>query len=413
MLDIRYIRDNPKEVQQSVERRGLVLDVEELLAVDTTRRRLIAELEVVQASRNAIASQGKNAKPSTEQISQGKELKSQHEALELELNNTLAHYNELLSEVPNTIAEGTPDGDEENNQEIDKWGNTDLGFEPKDHLEISELYNLYDFEAGAKVSGNKFYFTRHKAVKLWQAIQLATQEIVEAAGFELISVPHLVSTEIAAGSGFLPKGEENQNYLDKEQNLVLIATSEIPITGLHSNEVLELDSAIKYAGISPCYRLEAGAYGKFSKGLYRTHQFDKLEMYVFCRADESDATLQAILKIERQICEQFEIPYRVVRIAAGDLSTPAYEKYDVEYYSPVDGRYRELTSCSNCTDFQARNLNIRYRDEAGKLAFAHTLNGTAVVSSRMPIAILENHQTADGKIKLPKPIAKYYGADEL
>ena len=413
MLDIRYIRDNPKEVQQSIARRGLVMDVEELLAVDTTRRRLIAELEVVQASRNAIASQGKNAKPNTEQISQGKELKSQHEALELELNNTLAHYNELLSEVPNTIAEGTPDGDEENNQEIDKWGNTDLGFEPKDHLEISELYNLYDFEAGAKVSGNKFYFTRHKAVKLWQAIQLATQEIVEAAGFELISVPHLVSTEIAAGSGFLPKGEENQNYLDKEQNLVLIATSEIPITGLHSNEVLELDSAIKYAGISPCYRLEAGAYGKFSKGLYRTHQFDKLEMYVFCRADESDATLQAILKIERQICEQFEIPYRVVRIAAGDLSTPAYEKYDVEYYSPVDGRYRELTSCSNCTDFQARNLNIRYRDEAGKLAFAHTLNGTAVVSSRMPIAILENHQTADGKIKLPKPIAKYYGADEL
>lgn len=413
MLDIRYIRDNPKEVQQSIARRGLVMDVEELLAVDTTRRRLIAELEVVQASRNAIASQGKNAKPSTEQISQGKELKSQHEALDLELNNTLAHYNELLSEVPNIIAEGTPDGDEENNQEIYKWGNTDLGFEPKDHLEISELYNLYDFEAGAKVSGNKFYFTRHKAVKLWQAIQLATQEIVEAAGFELISVPHLVSTEIAAGSGFLPKGEENQNYLDKEQNLVLIATSEIPITGLHSNEVLELGSAIKYAGISPCYRLEAGAYGKFSKGLYRTHQFDKLEMYVFCRADQSDATLQAILKIERHICEQFEIPYRVVRIAAGDLSTPAYEKYDVEYYSPVDGRYRELTSCSNCTDFQARNLNIRYRDEAGKLAFAHTLNGTAVVSSRMPIAILENHQTADGKIKLPKPIAKYYGADEL
>ncbi|MEI6741973.1 MAG: serine--tRNA ligase [bacterium] len=413
MLDIRYIRDNPKEVQQSIARRGLVMDVEELLAVDTTRRRLIAELEVVQASRNAIASQGKNAKPSSDQISQGKELKSQHEALELELNNTLAHYNELLSEVPNIIAEGTPDGDEENNQEIYKWGNTDLGFEPKDHLEISELYNLYDFEAGAKVSGNKFYFTRHKAVKLWQAIQLATQEIVEAAGFELISVPHLVSTDIAAGSGFLPKGEENQNYLDKEQNLVLIATSEIPITGLHSNEVLELDSAIKYAGISPCYRLEAGAYGKFSKGLYRTHQFDKLEMYVFCRADQSDATLQAILKIERQICEQFEIPYRVVRIAAGDLSTPAYEKYDVEYYSPVDGRYRELTSCSNCTDFQARNLNIRYRDEAGKLAFAHTLNGTAVVSSRMPIAILENHQTADGKIKLPKPIAKYYGSDEL
>ena len=413
MLDIRYIRDNTEAVQQSIARRGLVLDVEELLTVDATRRRLIAEIEAVQGSRNTIASQGKTTKPSNEQISQGKELKSQHEALEQELNSTLALYNDLLSEVPNIIAEGTPDGDEESNQEIDKWGNTELGFEPKDHLEISKLYNLYDFEAGAKVSGSKFYFTRHKAVKLWQAIQLATQEIVEAAGFELISVPHLVTTEVAAGTGFLPKGEENQNYLDKEQGLVLIATSEIPITGLHSNEVLELGSAIKYAGISPCYRLEAGSYGKFSKGLYRTHQFDKLEMYVFCKADQSAATLQAILKIERQICEQFEIPYRVVRIAAGDLSAPAYEKYDVEYYSPVDQRYRELTSCSNCTDYQARNLNIRYRDDDGKLAFAHTLNGTAVVSSRMPIAILENHQTADGRVILPKPIAKYYGSDEL
>lgn len=413
MLDIRYIRDNTEAVQQSIARRGLVLDVEELLTVDATRRRLIAEIEAVQGSRNTIASQGKTTKPSNEQISQGKELKSQHEALEQELNSTLALYNDLLSEVPNIIAEGTPDGDEESNQEIDKWGNTELGFEPKDHLEISKLYNLYDFEAGAKVSGSKFYFTRHKAVKLWQAIQLATQEIVEAAGFELISVPHLVTTEVAAGTGFLPKGEENQNYLDKEQGLVLIATSEIPITGLHSNEVLELGSAIKYAGISPCYRLEAGSYGKFSKGLYRTHQFDKLEMYVFCKADQSAATLQAILKIERQICEQFEIPYRVVRIAAGDLSAPAYEKYDVEYYSPVDQRYRELTSCSNCTDYQARNLNIRYRDDDGKLVFAHTLNGTAVVSSRMPIAILENHQTADGRVILPKPIAKYYGSDEL
>ncbi len=413
MLDIRYIRDNTEEVQESIARRGLVLDVEELLTVDTNRRRLIAELEAVQASRNVVAAQGKNAKPSTEQISQGKELKSQHESLELELNKTLDHYNDLISEVPNTIADGTPDGNEENNQEIYKWGNTDLGFEAKDHLEINEIYNLYDFEAGAKVSGSKFYFTHHKAVKLWQAIQLATQEIVEAAGFELISVPHLVTTEIAAGSGFLPKGEENQNYLDKEQGLVLIATSEIPITGLHAGEVLDLGSAIKYAGISPCYRLEAGAYGKFSKGLYRTHQFDKLEMYVFCKADQSAATLQAILKIERQICEQFEIPYRVVRIAAGDLSTPAHEKYDVEYYSPADGLYRELTSCSNCTDFQARNLNIRYRDDDGNLAFAHTLNGTAVVSSRMPIAILENHQTADGKVMLPKPIAKYYGSAEL
>jgi seryl-tRNA synthetase len=312
------------------------------------------------------------------------------------------------------IAEGTPDGGEENNRVEIEWGNkAELNFKAKDHLQLSELHNLYDFEAGAKVAGNKFYFTCHKGVKLWQSILLVTQEIIESAGFELVGVPHLVDTQIAAGTGYMPKGEEGQNYIDQEQGLTLIATSEIPLTGMHKDDVLDLKEPLLYAGISPCYRLEAGAYGKFSKGLYRTHQFEKLEMYVFCRPEDSEEYLQKILELEQKICQSFEIPHRVVRIAAGDLSNPAYKKYDVEYYSPAEKEYRELTSCSNCTDYQARNLNIKYRDKSGQLKYVHTLNGTAVVSSRMPIAILENHQQADGSIKLPKILHKHYGGKVL
>lgn len=414
MIDIKLLRENPKELKDSIRRRGLKLDIDKLLEQDTKRRAKIAELESIQAKRNALASEIGKGKPSASQIEKGRKLKSQHEQTDQELQQIDAVFKPLLEDVPNLIAPGTPDGGEEANQELERWGEVDTSFTPKDHLEINDLFGLYDFESGAKVAGNKFYFTRHKAVKLWQAILLATEEIVEQAGFELVAVPHLVSSEIAAGTGYLPKGEEGQNYVDKEQDLVMIATSEIPLTGMHKDDVLDLSAGPKmYAGISPCYRLEAGAYGKFSKGLYRTHQFEKLEMYVFCKAEESNQRLQDILSVEKKICEAFQIPYRVVRIAAGDLSAPAYEKYDVEYYSPAEKEYRELTSCSNCTDYQARNLNIRYRNQDGELSFAHTLNGTAVVSSRMPIAILENHQTKDGRIALPKAIAKYYGSDTL
>ena len=413
MLDIRDIRDNVESVKDSIRRRGLEVDLDKLLDLDSSRRELTAKSEEIQRQRNILADEVKGGKPTDSQIALGKDLKSQHESIDTELDKISSQYHELLGEVPNMIAENTPDGGEENNRVETEWGKVELGFEAKDHLQLNELHNLYDFEAGAKVAGNKFYFTRHKAVKLWQAILMATQEIIESAGFELVGVPHLVDTQIAAGTGYMPKGEEGQNYIDQEQGLTLIATSEIPLTGMHKDEVLDLEDPLLYAGISPCYRLEAGAYGKFSKGLYRTHQFDKLEMYVFCKPEDSDGYLQKILELEQKICQSFEIPYRVVRIAAGDLSNPAYEKYDVEYYSPAEKEYRELTSCSNCTDYQARNLNIKYRDDAGQLKFAHTLNGTAVVSSRMPIAILENHQQADDSIKLPKILHKYYGGEVL
>ncbi len=407
MIDIKLIRENPDVVRDSIKRRGLAIDVDKVLELDRQRVALIQQTESLRSKLKI------DGKPTADELANLQETKKRFEQAHSELEKLTSEYNELFSQIPNTISIGTPDGGEENNQEIERWGDTQLDFNPKDHLELSELYDLYDFHAGSKVSGNKFYFTKHKAVKLWQAIQMATQEIVEEAGYRLIGVPHLVSSKVAEGTGFLPKGKENQNYTDPSQDLVMIATSEIPLTGLHMDEVLKLDEPIKYAGISPSYRLEAGAYGKFSKGLFRTHQFDKLEMYVYCRAEQSDDVLQEILNIEKSICQAFVVPYRVVRTASGDLSAPAYHKYDVEYYSPVDKCYRELTSCSNCTDYQSRNLNIKYKDQAGKAQYAHTLNGTAVVSSRMPIAILENHQSVDGIVHLPDAIAKYYGKSEL
>lgn len=412
MLDIRQIRENPELVKDSISRRGLEIDIDRLLDLDSQRRELIVRVEDIQKKRNTLAGEVQ-AKPSVEQIKAGKDLKSQYEALSSSLQGITTEFYNILQTVPNFIAENTPDGGEESNREERAWGNTELSIEPKDHLALGELHDLFNFEAGAKVAGNKFYFLKDRGVRLWQAIELYAQSVVREAGFELMMVPQMVTTEIAEGTGYMPRGEEGQNYVDKEQNLVMIATSEIPLTGLHKDEVIDVEKPKRYAGLSTCYRLEAGTYGKFSKGLYRTHQFEKLEMYVFCEPQDSNALLQEILKIEEKICQGLEIPYRITRTASGDMSAPAYEKYDVEYWDPVEKQYRELTSCSNCTDYQARNLNIRYRDTEGKLGFVHTLNGTAVVSSRAPIAILENHQQADGTIKLPKALHNYYGGGLL
>lgn len=407
MIDIKLIRENPKLLEDSIARRGLKLDMNQLISLDQKRVVLIQQTEGLRAKLKL------DGKPTPEQLTEMQAVKQEYESVSKELDKVTAEYQELLGQVPNLIADGTPDGGEENNRQEKVWGATDLGFAAKDHMEIAELHDLVNFEAGAKVAGAKFYFLKDKAVRLWQAIEMYAQEVVRAEGFELMSVPHLVNTQIAEGTGYMPKGEENQNYIDRDQGLVMIATAELPLTGYHKDDEIDVTKPKMYAGISPCYRLEAGTYGKFSKGLYRTHQFEKLEMYIFCAPDQSDALLQKIVSIEEKICQGLEIPYRVVRIAAGDLSAPAYEKYDIEYWSPAENEYRELTSCSNCTDYQARNLNIRFRNAEGKLEFVHTLNGTAAVSSRAPIAILENHQQPDGSVSIPKVLEKYYGSDKL
>ncbi|MCA9349762.1 serine--tRNA ligase [Candidatus Saccharibacteria bacterium] len=408
MIDFKIIRDNPDLVKSSIERRGLDLDLDQLLAIDQAWRRLKPELD-------SLRSIKPQSKPTEQELAKMQETKVKRKKLEQDLAVLEARRLELWQEVPNLIAEGTPDGGEENNQVIKQYSTKlEVGASQglPDLASWMEDQGLVDFERGAKVAGAKFYYQDARMLKLWRAISSLAIEVLEKAGFSLIVVPNMVKQAVAEGTGFMPKGEEDQNYLIADQGLVMIATAEIPLTGYHMDETINLSQPKLYAAISPCYRLEAGAYGKYSKGMYRVHQFEKLEMYAYCEPDQAEDLHSKILEVEQEIAQLLEIPYRIVLNATRDLGAPAYKKYDIEYFDPDSGEYRELTSCSNCTDYQARKLNIRFADQ-GKLEFAYTLNGTAVTSSRTILAILANHRDQAGKVRLPSALVKYYGKEEL
>lgn len=408
MLDIAYIRDNPDKVRNSIRRRGLKIDLDELLRLDKQR---IAAQQKAESLRTQLKI---TSKPTREQQQKLQAIKTEFDQANQSFDQTSKQYQALIESLPNLIAEGTPDGGEEANRvECESGKKPQFDFEPLDHLKLNDKLELFDFEAGARVAGSKFYFGRDKLVRLEMAVTALAVDIIRQAGFELVSVPMLVNERVSTSTGFAPRGDEDQIYKVEDEDLHLIATSEIPLTGMYADQIIDLEKPKYLAGISTCFRREAGAYGKFSKGLYRVHQFNKLELYIYCKPEQSDQMLQKILQIEEQICQALEIPYRVVRIATGDLSAPAYEKYDIEYWTPAENTYRELTSCSNCTDYQARRLNIRYRGSDGKLKIAHTLNGTAITSSRTLIAILENHQTKAGDVILPSQLYNYYGGDKL
>ncbi len=407
MLDIRFIRENAELVAEKAEQKGFKVDVKHLLELDAKRRKILGEIETLRAERNELATELKDGKPSPQEIEKGKALKQRLHELEVELEPTEADYLEHLKMVPNVFPDDTPLGGEEASREEKKWGDTeDKGFEVIDHLTWGEQRGLIDFERGAKVAGNKFYFLSGSLVELELAIFQLGFALAKKHGFTPMSVPHMTNTRIAEGTGFLPRGEEPQIYKIEDEDLNLIATAEMPLTGFHADEILE-DLPRFYVGLSPAYRREAGAYGKHARGLFRTHQFNKLEMYAFCRAEDSEKLHQKMVAIEEDFCQQLQIPYRLVRIAAGDLGLPAYKKFDVEYWSPVDKAYRELMSCSNVTDFQARRLNIRYKADANETTFAHTLNGTLAATSRIPIAIIENYQTKDGEVAIPEALQPY------
>jgi seryl-tRNA synthetase len=306
------------------------------------------------------------------------------------------------------IPDDTPPGGEDNNRQEKTWGDTNPR-QAKDHMTWAEERGLLDFERGAKVAGNKFYFTKGSLVELEFAVLQLGLKLAKEQGFIPMLVPHMVSGRIIDGAGFTAKSdEEKQIYKIEGEDLHLIATAEIPMTGYHADETLaEADLPKLYAGYSPAYRMEAGAYGKHSRGLYRVHQFNKLELYVFCKPDQSEEWHQKLLALEENLCQQLEIPYRVVRIAAGDLGAPAYKKYDVEYWTPVDNSYRELMSVSNVTDYQSRRLSIRYKKPDGGSEFLHTLNGTMAAMSRIPIALIENRQDGQGNVSIPTALQPY------
>ncbi len=416
MLDIQFIRDNRDLVIRKALEKQINTDIPKLLELDGKRRELLQVVETLRARRNDNADKMKGGQPSQDLIEEGRRIKGELAGAEGQLNVVENEYQELLWSVPNVTPEDTPQGGEENNLPVKHWGNVDdKGFEVVDHLTWGESRGLIDFERGAKVAGNKFYFLKGSLAHLDLAVMQMGMQLAAKHGLTPMLVPHMVNTRVAGGTGFLPRGEERQIYKIEGEDLNLIATAEMPITGYHADEVIdEKDLPLLYVGLSPSYRMEAGAYGKHAKGLYRVHQFNKLEMYVFCKPEDSEEWHQKLVAIEEELCQMLEIPYRLVRIAAGDLGAPAYKKFDVEYWTPVDKTYRELMSCSNVTEYQARRLNIRYRGKDGQVKFLHTLNGTAAAMSRIPIALIENHQQADGKVILPEALRPYMnGQTEL
>lgn len=413
MLDIRYIRENADRVQESAKNKGYNdVSIARLLDTDEQRRQLQQQVDELRTQRNEIASQMNGGKPAPELIEQGRALKEELAKLESDLRDVETAFQAQMDAVPNITLDDVPLGGESDSVEVKEWG--DKRQSAEDHLDFATGRDWLDFERGAKVAGTKFYYIKGDLMLLENAIYQYALNLLISKGFTPMTVPHMVSGRVARGSGFAPKShkESNEYFIDGEDTM-LIGTAEAPLTGFHADEIIdEKDLPLLYAGYSPCYRKEAGAAGKFSRGLFRVHQFNKLEMYIFCTPEQSVQMHEKILSIEEEIWQNLGVPYHVVNIAAGDLGAPAAKKYDIEYWSPVDNQYRELTSCSNCTDFQARNLNIRVRRSDGSLQVLHTLNGTAVSLARSLVAIIENYQTDDGKLRVPEVLRPYLGNRE-
>ena len=414
MLDINFIRNNKELVEHSIkEKMYKNVNLDEILALDDQRKALLQQVEALRKERNDNTAKMKNGKPSDELITKGKEIKEKLSTLEADLSNFEKELNTKLKTVPNVIFDDVPLGDESASVEVKKWG--ECKTTGVDHLDYAISRDWVDFERGAKVAGAKFYYVKGGLALLENAlIQFGIKKIVEH-GFTLMDVPDLVNSRVLEGTGFAPRSsEQSDEYYIEGEDLALIATAEMSITGYHMDEIIDEEKLpLFYAGLSACFRKEAGAYGKHTRGLFRVHQFNKLEMYAFCTPEQSKEIHEKLRGIEEEIWQEIGIPYHVINIAAGDLGAPAAKKYDIEYWSPVDQKYREITSCSNCTDFQARGLNIRVRRKDGTVEILHTLNGTAISLARTMVAVLENFAEEGGKLRVPEVLQPYLGTDML
>jgi seryl-tRNA synthetase len=408
MLDITFVRENPEKARKGTVSKGMDPSfVDKVLELDTKRRELIQKVEETRKRRNEIAKGG-------ERNEAGKEVKDLLKALEPELKLVEEELKVALNLIPNMPLDMVPEGNgEKDNVEVRKWGvPKKFKFTPKDHIELGKSLGILDFETGAKVSGSQFYFKYGDGVLLDMALVNYALDLLSKEGFMPVATPDLAKSRYYLGTGYSPRGNEAQTYEIKDEDLGLIATAEVTLAGKHADEIIpEEKLPIKYVGYSHCFRQEAGAYGKYSKGLYRVHQFTKVEMFIYCTPEESNKMHQLILQMEEKIYQGLELPYRVVEMCTGDLGAMAARKFDIEAWMPTRGEYGEVTSTSNCTDYQARNLNIKTKRKDGTNEYLHMINGTAVVTSRVPLAIMENFQTEDGSIVVPEVLRKWMGKD--
>ncbi len=415
MIDLKFLRENPDVVRESQRTRGEDPGlVDTLLEADAARRAAVLAGDNARAEQKALGKKVGQASPEERAalLEGAKELAAKVKELEVE-QNAAEQTRERAHLAISNVVEGAPAGGEDDFITLETVGELPtFDFEPKDHLALGESLGLIDMERGAKVSGARFYFlTGYGALLQLGLLQLAAQKAT-ANGFTMMIPPVLVRPEVMQGTGFLGQHADEVYHLE-EDDLYLVGTSEVPLAGYHSGEILDLEKGPKrYAGWSSCFRREAGSYGKDTRGIIRVHQFDKVEMFVYCKPEDAAAEHQRLLSWEREMLASIDVPYRIIDIAGGDLGSSAARKFDCEAWVPTQERYRELTSTSNCTTFQGRRLNVRYRDENGKPQIAATLNGT-LATTRWLVALLENHQQADGSVKVPAALVPFVGREVL
>jgi seryl-tRNA synthetase len=423
MLDLQYICDHVDEVAENCRNRGVAVDLAAFLNLRNDRGLLISQVDRCRREQNELSAQipkEKDAQKKQELIARGKELRQLVTQKEADLKETETALRTEQAKIPNMTHPAAPVGRlAEDNKVVRTWGTRRaFDFKPLDHVDLAKKHDLLDMEAGARVTGHGFYFLKNEAVLLEMAlIQYAMQKLV-AEGFALHTTPDLARDDVLEGIGFNPRGPETQIYSIQGTDLSLVATAEITLGGTQKDQILDGQKLpLLIAGLSHCFRTEAGAHGKATRGIYRVHQFTKVEMFAFTRPDQSDTVHEKIVRVEEDLFQGLKIPYQVIDTCTGDLGGPAYRKYDLEAWMPgrgENGEYGEVTSASNCTDYQARRLGTRFKmPEAKGTQFAHTLNGTAVAATRAIIAILENYQQADGSIVVPDVLRPWVGKDKI
>jgi seryl-tRNA synthetase len=412
MLDYAILRESPDKVKDALRHKGLDIDMGKLLELDETRRALIASVDKMRAQQREF--NRKISALSTADKEQGlidmKALSIELDAKAKELQEAEAAFGHLWLQVPNIPADDVPEGKSDaENKEIKTWGEKpNFDFKPKSHEELIQRLDLADIDRATKVAGSKFYYLKNEMVILEMAVLRMAMDLLVKKGFTPLTVPDLIRREMMYGAAHFPP-EDDAYHLPKD-DLYLAGTAEVGLAGYHSDEVLEgKDLPRRYAGFSACFRREAGSYGKKGSGLYRVHQFHKIEMFVYTTPEKSETEHQFLLGVAEELMRQLELPYRVVFNCGGDLGLPQYKKYDIEAWIPTMNNWGETHSCSNDTDYQARRLSIKYRTEDGKTAYVHTLNNTALASPRILIPLLEIHQQKDGSIKIPEALQKYTG----
>jgi seryl-tRNA synthetase len=421
MLDYKYIKDNLEAVKKNVADRFMKADADLVAGLYDRRNALLKTLDDERKKRNdnAAAMKGKLEQALRDKlIAEGKALKETIAAMEKEAEDVEARLLEEVRKIPNMAHPDAPVGKEDkDNLEVKRVGEpTKFAFEPKDHVQLGQDLDILDFDTATRVSGTKFYYLKNEGVLLEMALVRYALDILLKKGFTLFATPDVAKTEILEGIGFNPRGAESNVYTVEGEGTCLIGTAEITLGGYYSGQVLDKSKLpLLLAGVSHCFRREAGAAGQFSKGLYRVHQFTKVEMFAYCLPEDSDALHEKLRLIEEEIFKGLGIPFRVVDTCTGDLGAPAYRKWDLEAWMPGrnGGEWGEVTSTSNCTDYQARRLNIKYKDDDGKNRYVHMLNGTAMACSRGLISVIENYQQADGSIRIPEALVPYCGFTEI